>query len=179
MSDTSDEELEVLKEINERQQREEDEKAAKIASNRRTAKGCLIGFAAICAVFAVTCVAILGGDEPEYPPLAIDESAVLAEMQGNFEAGVTRVAVSGRASRIRVDVYTNFYPDRDVAEVARGMALIAAQSGAILDAYPSASVDAYVWPRGEAFYVTRASASYTNGTLSAPIEPWVSDVIQQ
>jgi hypothetical protein len=174
MSDTSDEELEVLKEINERQKREEDEKAARIASNRRAAKGCLIGFAAICALFAATCVAILGGDEPEYPPLAIDETAVLAEMQGAFESNITRVQVSGRPSNIRVDVYTDFYPDRDVAEVARGMALIAAQSSAVLEAYPSTSIDAYVWPRGEGFYMTRASASYTDGVLDGPIESYTN-----
>ncbi|GEM_PF-5539472 len=178
MSDTSDEELEVLKEINERQKREEDEKAAKIASNRRAAKGCLIGFAAMCALFAATCVAILGGDTPEDPPLTIDESAVLAEMQGAFESNITRVKVSGRASRVRVDVYTDFYPDRDVAEVARGMALIAAQSSAVLRAYPSTSIDAYVWPRGEGFYMTRASAFYVNGALDAPIDSYVNDVIQ-
>lgn len=179
MSEGSDEEeLEVLKEINERQKREEKEKAARIQGNRRAAKGCLIGFTAICALFAATCVAILSGDAPQHPPLAIDESAVLAEMQGTFESHISRVEVSGSPSSIRVDVYTDFYPDRDVAQPARGMALIAAQAGAILDVYPSASVDAHVWPRGKEFYITRASASYTNGTLNAPIESWVSDVIR-
>lgn len=178
MSDTSNEELEVLKEINERQKREAEEKAAWIQANRRGAKGCLIGCTAIVAVFAATCVAILGGEESEGPPLAIDESAVLAEMQGNFETGITRVAVSGRASRIRVDIYTNFYPDRDAADVARGMALIAAQSGAILDSYPSTSVDAYVWPRGEEFFMTRASASYSDGSLKGPIDSYVNDVVR-
>lgn len=178
MSDTSNEELKVLKEINERQRREGEDKAARIQGNRRAAKGCLIGLTAIVAVFVATCVAILGGDEPEGSPLVIDEGAVLAEMQGSFEAGITRVAVSGRASRIRVDVYTNFYPDRDVADVARGMALIAAQCGEILDAYPSTSIDAYVWPQGEEFYIARASASYVDGALSAPIDSYVNSIIQ-
>jgi hypothetical protein len=116
--------------------------------------------------------------DPQFLPLEIDSGSVLADMQANFESAVTRVEISGHQGRVKVDVYTNFYPDRDVADVSRGMALIAVQSSTIRDAYPSAAIDAYVWPKSEAFYMARASASYTNGVLDAPFDSYVNSVLQ-
>ena len=100
----SDEELQVLKELNERQKREEEKREAMTASNRRGLKGCLMVFAALCVLFAATCVGLLSGDETHYPPLEIDNSAVLADMQANFESSVSRVKISGHPGRVRVDV---------------------------------------------------------------------------
>ena len=102
----------------------------------------------------------------------------IANSQANFESSVTRVEISGHPGRVRVDVYTNFYPDRDVADVSRGMALIGVQSSTILDAYPSATIDAYVWPQNEEFYISRATASYTNGAINGRIDSYVNSVIQ-
>lgn len=174
----SEEELQVLRELNERQRREEEKKAARLAEARRVAKGCLIGFAIMGFLFLATCVAILGGDAPEDPPLAIDERAVLEEMRGHFESGIARVQVAGRATSIRIDVFTDLYPDRDVAEIAQGIALIAAQSNTLLQAYPTTTIESRVWPRNEEFYMTRASASYTNGTLDGPIDSYTNSVLR-
>lgn len=66
MSDTSNEELEVLREINERQKREEEEKAARIAGNRRAVKGCLIALGVAGVLGATTCVLVMKAiDSPE------------------------------------------------------------------------------------------------------------------
>lgn len=174
----SDEELQVLKELNERQKREEERREAMIESNRRGLKGCLMVFAGLCVLFPATCVVLLSGDETHYPPLEVDTSAVLAEMQGAFESDVTRVELSGHPGQIKIDVYTDFYPDRDVAQRARGMALIAVQSREILSAYPSTEISAYVWPKSEAFYMARASASYTDGVLDGRFDSYVNSVMQ-
>lgn len=62
----SDEELQVLKELNEREKREEQKREAMIASNRKTAKGCLIAFSVLCIGFAATCALIVREmDSPE------------------------------------------------------------------------------------------------------------------
>lgn len=62
----SEEEVRILRELNERQRREEEKKAAELAAKRRLGKGCLIGFALMGFLFLATCVAILNeADTPE------------------------------------------------------------------------------------------------------------------
>jgi hypothetical protein len=108
----------------------------------------------------------------------VSESALLSEMQANFGADVTSVKVSGSSGNVRLDVYTSYYADPDVAETARGMAAIAAQSQTVLDQYPSTTIEAYVWPSGKEFYMTRVTAVYEDGKLAAPMDVFVNDVLQ-
>lgn len=104
--------------------------------------------------------------------------AVLQDMRVNFGADVTAVEVKGSPEAVRIDVYTNYYADPDVADIAGGMARIAAQSSSVLSKYPSTTIEAYVWPKGKEFYMTRVSASYTDGKLDAPMDIFVNDVLK-
>jgi len=108
----------------------------------------------------------------------VSDSTVLGEMQGNFGTDVTGVKVSGSSSDVRIDVYTIYHADRDVADAAGGMARMAAQSSAVLDKYPSATIEAYVWPAGKEFYMTRATAKYADGKLETPMDVFVNDVLK-
>jgi len=108
----------------------------------------------------------------------VSDSTVLGEMQGNFGTDVTGVRVSGSSDDVRIDVYTTYNADRDVAEAAGGMARIAAQSSAVLNKYPSTTIEAYVWPASKEFYMTRATAKYADGKLEAPIDVFVNDVLK-
>jgi hypothetical protein len=114
--------------------------------------------------------------------LEVSDAAVLEEMQGAFgpEFGdpVTAVKVSGNSDNVRIDVYTNYYADRDVADPAVGMARIAAQSSSVLSKYPSTTIDAYVWPKGKEFYMTRATASYADGVIDAPMDNYMNDALK-
>ena len=56
MSEESEEELQLLREINDRQKREEEKKAATIASNQKVAKGCLFAAGLMVMLGAGTCV---------------------------------------------------------------------------------------------------------------------------
>lgn len=168
MKRSSEAKSQALTGINEGENRDQEEKTARGSRNRRAAKGCLTVVAVLNILFSA--LAAVGEDKAADRPVE--------ELQGNFRSGVTRVKLSGHATNFRIDVHTDFYPDRDVADVALGMALIAVQSRAILDAYPSATIRAYVWPKSEEFYMTRASASYTDGELDAPIDSYVNAVIQ-
>lgn len=109
----------------------------------------------------------------------ISDLAVLEEMQVNFGKDVTAVAIDDNGKGfVRIDVYTNYFPDKDVAQTASGMAGIAAQIDSVISAYPSVSVSAYVWPKNKEFYITRASASYKDGKLEKPMDTFVNDVLQ-
>jgi hypothetical protein len=81
---------------------------------------------------------------------------------------------------VAIDVYTDYYPDPDVAVPASGMARIAAQSATVLATYPSTTITAKVYSQGDtSFYITRATATYKDGTLSAPMDVFVNDVLKQ
>jgi len=109
----------------------------------------------------------------------IDEAAVLEEMRLYFGVDVSGIAVDDKgAGRVRIDVYTTYYPDRDAAGPASGMAKIAAQSSIVQDVYPVVEIEAYVWPRGREFYMTRAAAAWTNGHIDAPMNFYMNDVLK-
>ena len=109
--------------------------------------------------------------------LEVSNASVLEEMQTNFGRDVAGVKVSGSASDVRIDVYTTYHADSDVTKAATGMAKIAAQSTSVLEKHPSVTIDAYVWPKGEEFYMTRASASYTEGKMTAPMDSYTNSVM--
>lgn len=104
--------------------------------------------------------------------------AVLKEMRINFGKDVTAVKVEGSPETVQIQVYTTYNADPDVAGIAKGMAMFAAQSSPVLWKYPSTTIEAYVWPKGKEFYMTRATASYTDGKLDSPIHTFVNDVLQ-
>lgn len=178
MNDTSDKTPEGCEKIDDRKGKEGEDKEERVTSRHRAAKGCLIGFVSICVLFAATCVAVLDSGQADREPLSIDQDAVLAEMKGAFESGITRVEVSGSSNSIRVDVHTNLSPNQDIADVALGMSLIAVQSNEIVTTYPSSSITAYVWPHWEEFYLTRASASYTGGKLNGAINSYTNSALR-
>lgn len=105
-------------------------------------------------------------------------AAVLEEMRINFGKDVTAVTVKESSGDVSIDVYTTYYPDSDVAGIAGGMSRIAAQSSEVLSKYPSTTITAYVWPSGKEFYMTRTTASYTDGKLDSPMDNYVNDALK-
>ncbi len=106
------------------------------------------------------------------------DAAVLQEMQINFGKDVTAVTVKESSGDVSIDVYTTYYPDSDVAGVAGGMSRIAAQSSSVLSKYPSTTITAYVWPSSKDFFMTRTTASYTDGKLDSPMDNYVNDALK-
>ena len=105
-------------------------------------------------------------------------AAVLEEMRINFGKDVTAVTVKESSGDVSIDVYTTYYPDADVAGIAGGMSRIAAQSSEVLSKYPSTTITAYVWPSGKDFFMTRTTASYTDGKLDSPMDNYVNDALK-
>ena len=98
-------------------------------------------------------------------------------MKAAFGADVTAVHVADSGS-VRIDVFTTYALDPDGAEAAGVVAREAARSSVVLAANPSTRIEAFVWPTGKEFYMTRASASYTDGKLDAPMDVFTNAGLQ-
>jgi hypothetical protein len=108
----------------------------------------------------------------------LTEASVLVEMQ-SFQEDVTGLKLTDDgAGEVRLDLYTDYYPDSDVAEPSRSIAQVAAGLDLITSAYPKVTISAYVWPKSKAFYLARAEASWTNGRCDAPYDVYLNDVLK-
>jgi len=130
------------------------------------------------SVIVVVALLLLAGVASSCGGLDVSSAAVLEELRVNFGTDVTAVEVGGSPGDVRIDVYTDYYPDSDMAAPARAMASIAAQSGAVIDKHPSTTITAYVWPKGKEFYVSRATATYQDGRMTAPMDIYVNSVLE-
>lgn len=112
---------------------------------------------------------------PMPTPNVISEARFLKQMRVYWGKDISGVKVSGSSDDVRLDVYTVYYPDSDVRQRAEGIARIAATTDLVLDKYPTTMITAYVWPKGENpdWYMTRARASFTDGTLDEPVTLFV------
>jgi hypothetical protein len=133
-------------------------------------------------MYAFIGVALVAGivwaSQSQSGTVAVSSASVLAEMRVSFGTDVTAAEVKGSPQAVRIDVYTDYFPDSDVAQIASGMARIAAQSSSVVSKYPTTRIDAYVWPKAKDFYMTRTSASYTDGKLDAPMDNYLNAALQ-
>lgn len=135
-------------------------------------------------VLGSCCKTCGGGDDREKSgstrtQSSVSQAAVLEYLQAHFPGDVVAVELEQEAGpKLTVNVYTTYYPDPDIRDAAGGIARVAAQAQPILDEYSSVEVVALVWPEDKSFYITRASASYTNGKLDAPMDFFENDVLK-
>lgn len=120
------------------------------------------------------------GSSASKPKPRVSKAAVLEELQADYGSDVTSVKVDDNGSGVlRIDVFTTYYPDRDVVDNVSGIARNTAVLGPVAGAYPEhASVDAYVWPSSRAFTLAHASVSWTDGKIDAPVTLWLNDVLK-
>lgn len=130
------------------------------------------------SVIVAVALLLLAGVASSCGSLDVSSAAVLEEMRAYFGADVTGAEVKGSPGDVRIDVYTAYYPDSDMAAPARNMAAIAAQLGAVTNKYPSTTITAYVWPKGKEFYVSRATATYEDGRMTAPMDIYVNSGLE-
>lgn len=117
---------------------------------------------------------------PATKPIAsqVNSAALLEELRADGDTQVSDVKITDNGSgSLTVDVYTNYYPKADNVEGAKGLAFLAASTGAVSEAYPRVSVKVRIWPQSKSFYMVRVSGDWTNGHLDAPYEVWVSDAV--
>lgn len=116
--------------------------------------------------------------KPAVVPRASD-SAVSEQLVGVFGGAVTsaRVRASGE-DQVRVDVETTCAWTRDSTGAAKDIAVAAASSPVVLDAYPVATVSAYVWPLGGDRYMVRATGEWNRGQLQGPMDVYVDEALR-